>query len=463
MRRALKSVGRGWDWARAASVAGLSTVVVTATACGPIEEFREEFRDLTPHEAYFESLKAAGLAETALAAAWWGAGEEALVASPEIQLPFQEEGFLFAETPEARSYRVRLRPGQLLTIEVSLEGELDTRVFVDLYRMPSAEGRSYIQILSADSVLTDLEYIARQEADYVIRVQPELLRGGRYRVTLRAEASLVFPVDGMSTGAIQSVFGDPRDGGRRSHRGVDIFAPRGTLVVSATDGIVSRVRDTPVGGKVVWVRDSRVRQSIYYAHLDSQLVVQGARIGKGDPVGLVGNTGNARTTPPHLHFSVYSRGPQDPYYYLFQPNRELAELTASTEMLGSWTRTTDDGIRLRSGPSRRASAIEALPRHTAFRVLAAAGSWYRVSLPDGRGGFVAARLTEDALVPVRMEVVASAAPIQSEPSPGSPVVDAVEAGTDVSVLGRFGDFLYVRVGEGPVGWMPATSAAALDR
>jgi murein DD-endopeptidase MepM/ murein hydrolase activator NlpD len=427
-----------------------------ASACGPIEELREEFRDLTPHEAYFEQLRAAGLSETALADAWWEAGRQALDEPPEVQLPYQEEGFLFAETPEARSYRVRLRAGQLLTIDVSLDAELQTRVFVDLYRMPGSEGRPYLQILSTDSVLTNMEYVSPQESDYVVRVQPELLRGGRYRITLQVEASMTFPVEGLGTGAIQSVFGAPRDGGRRSHHGVDIFARRGTPVVSATDGVVSRVRETPIGGKVVWVRDSRIRQSIYYAHLDSQLVSEGVRVRRGDPLGLIGNSGNARTTPPHLHFGIYRRGPQDPYHYLFEPTRTLESLTASTELLGTWTRTVDDGIRLREGPFQRAGVLEALPIHTALRVIGAAGSWYRVILPDGRTGFVASRLTEDLRVPVRRATVATEARLQLEPKAESPVTNDVAAGTDVSVLGGFGDFLFVRVGEGRAGWMPAT-------
>jgi murein DD-endopeptidase MepM/ murein hydrolase activator NlpD len=58
---------------------------------------------------------------------------------------------------------------------------------------------------------------------------------------------------------------------------------------------------------------------LYYAHLDTQLVVPGQFVRAGEPIGTVGNTGNAITTPPHLHFGVYWRqrgGARDPSAFL---------------------------------------------------------------------------------------------------------------------------------------------------
>ena len=46
---------------------------------------------------------------------------------------------------------------------------------------------------------------------------------------------------------------------------------------------------------------------LYYAHLDTQLVAPGQIVRAGDPIGTIGNTGNAITTPPHLHFGVFLR------------------------------------------------------------------------------------------------------------------------------------------------------------
>ena len=204
-------------------------------------------------------------------------------------------------------------------------------------------------------------------------------------------------------GSIQSVFGAERDGGRRQHHGVDIFARRGTPVLSASDGRVSRVRETPVGGKVVWVRVPVHEASLYYAHLDSQHVSNGQMVERGDTVGFVGNTGNARTTPPHLHFGLYRRGPVDPYPFLDPPRRELPELTADLALLGVRVRPVNDGIRLRAAPGRRGEIVRELDPRTRLRVLGASGDWFRVRLPDGSDGFVAARLMERVEVEVTAE------------------------------------------------------------
>jgi murein DD-endopeptidase MepM/ murein hydrolase activator NlpD len=62
--------------------------------------------------------------------------------------------------------------------------------------------------------------------------------------------ALPVPVQGVRASHIADTFGAPR-GRDRSHAGVDIFAPRGTLVLSATRGIVVSVRDGGLGGRQV--------------------------------------------------------------------------------------------------------------------------------------------------------------------------------------------------------------------
>ena len=66
---------------------------------------------------------------------------------------------------------------------------------------------------------------------------------------------------------------------------------------------------TRVGGNVVWLQPLLGNMRLYYAHLDAQYVERGQFVLAGEPIGAVGNTGNAATTPPHLHFGVYVRKP----------------------------------------------------------------------------------------------------------------------------------------------------------
>src|SRR5690606_40254314 len=127
-------------------------------------------------------------------------------------------------------------------------------------------------------------------------------------ISIVSQGILAFPIANKSTQNIASFWGDPRDGDARKHEGGDVFASRGTPVVAASAGRVRRVGDNRLGGKVVWLSSSELGHSQYYAHLDSQLVNVGQSVSAGDTIGLVGNTGNAITTAPHLHFGIYRSG-----------------------------------------------------------------------------------------------------------------------------------------------------------
>lgn len=125
--------------------------------------------------------------------------------------------------------------------------------------------------------------------------------------------ALPVPVQGVRARQIADTFGAPR-GSDRTHQGVDIFAKRGTPVFSATRGVVASVRDGGLGGKQVWVIGPG-RERHYYAHLDDWAadLSSGQVLQPGDTLGFVGTTGNARGTPPHLHYGIYgAAGAYDP-------------------------------------------------------------------------------------------------------------------------------------------------------
>ena len=136
------------------------------------------------------------------------------------------------------------------------------------------------------------------------------LKNAMYLSKLLAEdapQTLPVPVQGVSMRSVRDTFGAPRPGDR-SHQGVDIFAPRGTPVLATTRGLVARIGENSLGGTVVWVLGPGGDRH-YYAHLNSVADVKmGQRIAPGDVLGSVGTTGNARGTPPHLHYGIYRRG-----------------------------------------------------------------------------------------------------------------------------------------------------------
>jgi murein DD-endopeptidase MepM/ murein hydrolase activator NlpD len=92
----------------------------------------------------------------------------------------------------------------------------------------------------------------------------------------------------------------------RLHQGIDIFARRGTPVLSTTQGIILRVGTNNLGGKVVWILGPSGHRH-YYSHLDRHAEIEaGDRVVRGSEIGYVGNSGNARTTSTHLHYGIYN-------------------------------------------------------------------------------------------------------------------------------------------------------------
>jgi hypothetical protein len=116
----------------------------------------------------------------------------------------------------------------------------------------------------------------------------------------------VFPVHGPAS------FTDTFGAGRAVvgwHHGEDIFAPIGAPVLAVAKGTVFSVGWNDLGGNRLWLRDEQGNE-FYYAHLSafSPLAIDGAHVQAGDVLGFVGNSGDAETTPPHLHFEIHPVG-----------------------------------------------------------------------------------------------------------------------------------------------------------
>jgi murein DD-endopeptidase MepM/ murein hydrolase activator NlpD len=267
---------------------------------------------IAPHDQYSAALALAGLARTE-GRAWDEAAERALDAPAESPLQYETDAVFDSVAPRAQAWRFTARRGQRVTIDVSgAPGAL----FLDLY-----DGGSRTRVAFAPARSTQLSEIVGRDGELIARVQPRLDAPGTYHITQRTTASLLFPVQGLTGAAVQSSFGAGRDAGRRRHQGIDIFAPRGTPVVAATHGWITRQTSNRLGGNVVWLWAPAQHVSLYYAHLDRQAVTPGQHVNAGDVVGYVGNTGNARTTAPHLHFGVYAAmaGAVDPFPYVVDP------------------------------------------------------------------------------------------------------------------------------------------------
>ena len=126
--------------------------------------------------------------------------------------------------------------------------------------------------------------------------------------TEEPHSRIKMPVADVAKREVADTWGAPRSGGRQ-HEGQDIFAPKGTHVLSATNGYVYKIGENNLGGQTVSVISSGGRV-YYYAHLDAYApgLQVGDRVTTRTVLGFVGTTGNAQGTPPHLHFGVYTFG-----------------------------------------------------------------------------------------------------------------------------------------------------------
>ena len=132
-----------------------------------------------------------------------------------------------------------------------------------------------------------------------LQTQPEPVAG-----------SLPHPVPGQR---FVDTWGAARSEGRK-HQGVDIFAKRGTPVLSTTQGVITRIGVDRLGGKFVGIQGPG-RAWHYYAHLEDYADVREHQwVEVGTVIGYVGDSGNAKGTPPHLHYGIYTlKGAVNPY------------------------------------------------------------------------------------------------------------------------------------------------------
>lgn len=364
-----------------------TTALVLSLLFGCTEEkIPERFYPRNDHHAYWYSLKQANLLSTALGKDWLKAAEKPFEQQIKVKLPYQEAFVLSELKPDAIGYRFEVKRGQKVLVDIDLITQDTTRVFVDLFRVENDSLNEFLQVASADSTL-QLGFEPRKDASYLLRLQPELLRGGHFSITIENVPTLAFPVAGKDKRAIQSVFGDPRDGGRREHHGVDIFAKRHTPIIAPTRAEVRFVGVRGLGGKVVWLYDQERGTNLYFAHLHEQNVKKYQIVNPGDTIGTVGNTGNARYTPPHLHFGIYKNGPIDPYAHIVPEYSRPEPLIPDTVLLGKTIELASELI-LKSQMDLTSQNLDTIRMGQKVVISAVNHNYIRVMEEEGKTGFI---------------------------------------------------------------------------
>ena len=327
---------------------------------------RNIFSKKTAHEKYADKLDDNDLDKTPEGRQWLAASKAALENTQSISLPYRQHGYFALDKARALGLKFTAKRGE--KISFSLSKKIPFTIFADFFK--DGEGEPSL-LLSADTATAQFSFDIDEGGSYILRLQPELFRSGEYSLSVSVGPSLGFPV-GNNKGRVGSFWGDSRDGGKRRHEGIDIFAPKHTPVVAADDAVVTGVKQESIGGKTVWLRIEK-NVTLYYAHLDKQLVSVGQLVKKGEIVGLIGITGNAKNTPSHLHFGIYSyAGPLDPLPFINKEIKTAAELPG---------KNLKNNLRLIKNQKWGNTQIKA---NTVLIPLAASAKGYVCEMPDGK-------------------------------------------------------------------------------
>ncbi|KGP76594.1 metalloendopeptidase [Desulfosporosinus sp. Tol-M] len=180
--------------------------------------------------------------------------------------------------------------------------------------LPEGEGLPLIDQLKGSVPFSDLDWGAiPQKNQKIVQRHWEILR----KYTYYQPGKYRFPVIGKTW--FEDSFGADREGGKRRHEGTDLFSKEGTPIVSICRGRVEQLGWNRLGGERVGIRGDDGNY-YYYAHLQyiSPALVKGQQVQAGDPLGTMGHTGDALTTPDHLHFGIELPNGQwiNPYPFL---------------------------------------------------------------------------------------------------------------------------------------------------
>jgi murein DD-endopeptidase MepM/ murein hydrolase activator NlpD len=420
---------------------GWTIFIIASIGCKSITE-----KNSSPHKRYEAKIVAAALDKTSLGRRWLLASDESLRKPLSVSIPYAENGYFPLDKPMAVAYRFNCKRGEKIIVRIAGRPKSTFRLFGDLFKGPSSTEEAE-WLAAVDTINNLLEYEIEKTANYLLRIQPELLAACEYNITISSGPSLAFPV---RKGRIESVWGDPRDAGGRRHEGIDIFAAKYSPVLAAANGRV-RLGENRLGGNVVWQNIANKNYVLYYAHLDKQLVRDGEEVNIGDTIGLVGNTGNARTTPAHLHFGIYATGGAiDPFPFV-NPVMKTAPPITTSNLIGKTVRTR--GTAKFFQDSTNGSTFIALKAGTLLDATSAINGWYRVSTADGADGYI--RADEITTIDKPLDVFRLKFPqsLYDAPDTSAARRKIIAEGEDVQLLASFKQFYFVKDKSNEQGWM----------
>jgi len=355
-------------------------ILIIFAGCEQVQKAADVVIQPTAREVYERNFKK----DDSLLLLWKNAFEISKKDILQITLPYSESGIFSEENFNVYSYNLQLKEGERLVVEVEKQPD-SASVFIDLFQQKNDSLKTFQLIKSSEPEKSSLAFEIDKSEIYKIIIQPEMNRNLPFILKIYTEPMYFFPVSGGNNKSVQSFWADPRDAGSRSHEGVDIFAAKGTPVVAVSDGRISFTGERGLGGKQVWLMDGLFGKRVYYAHLDSIAVNTGKRVKTGDTLGFVGNTGNAKTTPPHLHFGIYrNRGAVNPYPFIKLTDIQQVKDTSKV-VKGIISKNKTD---LRKGPAAVFEELAKLKKNDTVLVLGKNQNWFHIQTRDSLKGFI---------------------------------------------------------------------------
>ncbi len=326
---------------------------------------------------------------------WQKAFQDGIQTSVEIETPYAEKGIFNPNVNLAYSYLIDLKEGEKLDVLVQKDS-LQQKIFLNIFPIENLSSEKFGLV---GTQINKLSFAAPSFGKYLLVIQPENKISGQFSFIINKYPVYGFPVAGKSNNAIGSFWGMDRDGGKRKHEGIDIFAKKGTPVVAVSDGRITRTGNTGLGGKQVWQRTEIFGNSIYYAHLDSINVASGSYAKQGDTLGFVGNTGNAQFTPPHLHFGIYKAfsGAIDPLPFVFEQKNIALNSKFPLDFKTDFVEIKNEKANLRKKPSTKSDVVKTSNLSEKLVLLGQNNDWLHIQTSDGLKGFVHKSLIKKAI------------------------------------------------------------------
>ncbi|WP_124979290.1 M23 family metallopeptidase [Nonlabens xiamenensis] len=342
--------------------------------------YQPQFLDVllqpTRREVYVRSLKK----QPEILQRWNQKLEIALQDEIILDKPFYEQVITDSSNAFTSGYMVKIAQGEILSVKLKADDGVPLPWILEIYD----EKQNWLEEAEITENGLELNYFTHASSSPRLILQAQLGVTSQAQLMVQKKAYYGFPLVRKTNASIKSFWGASRDGGSRSHEGNDLFASRGHPVVAVSNGRVTSIRNRGLGGKQIWIRDTKIGLAQYYAHLNDWNVKHGDQVIKGDTIGFVGNTGNARTTAPHLHFGIYQDGKAvDPKPYIWQPS--LPDSSPPLPWLED-PAATGFSANLRQSPDAASQILQDL-KQSKVSILGSSGNWYHVRSSLGKTGF----------------------------------------------------------------------------